>query len=124
MYFNDSTFLCYMNFLIKWFSDAIRLVKSGRQIVYKILLGPELHYQINLIRLINIVTRFLYQICLIDKMFRTQRRSKDPVKHLNGALSEYSYRRKSLNYLYKKLHLRSLNGVLNTPLEYLKLNAI
>ena len=76
------------------------------------------------ITLINIVTRFLYQICLIDKMFRTQRRTKDPVKHLNGALSEYSYRRKSLNYFYKKLHLRSLNGVLNTPLEYLKLNAI
>ena len=28
---------------------------------------PELHYQINLIPLINIVTRFLYQICLTDK---------------------------------------------------------
>ena len=28
---------------------------------------PELHYQINLIRLINIITRFLYQICLTDK---------------------------------------------------------
>ena len=28
---------------------------------------PELHYQINLIRLINIITRCLYQICLTDK---------------------------------------------------------
>ena len=28
---------------------------------------PELHYQINLIRLINIITRFLYQICLTEK---------------------------------------------------------
>ena len=27
----------------------------------------ELHYQINLIRLTNIVTCFLYQICLTDK---------------------------------------------------------
>ena len=28
---------------------------------------PELHYQINLIRLINIITRFMYRICLTDK---------------------------------------------------------
>ena len=28
---------------------------------------PGLHYQINLIRLINIITYFLYQICLTDK---------------------------------------------------------
>ena len=27
----------------------------------------ELHYQIYMIRLINIITRFLYQICLTDK---------------------------------------------------------
>ena len=27
----------------------------------------ELHYQINLIRLIKVISRFLYQICLIDK---------------------------------------------------------
>ena len=27
---------------------------------------PELHNHINLIRLINIITRFLYQICLTD----------------------------------------------------------
>ena len=37
---------------------------------------------------------------------------------------EYSYRRKAVNYFYKKLHLRSLTGVLNAPPEYLKLNAI
>ena len=31
------------------------------------ILKAELHYQINLIRLINITTRILYQICLTDK---------------------------------------------------------
>ena len=31
------------------------------------ILKAELHYHINLIRLINIITRFLYQICLKDK---------------------------------------------------------
>ena len=30
-------------------------------------LKAELHHQINLIRLINIMIRFLYQICLTDK---------------------------------------------------------
>ena len=39
---------------------------------------PELYYQINLIRLIKVIIRFLYQICLTDisdennYMFRTQ----------------------------------------------------
>ena len=28
---------------------------------------PDLHYQINLMRLINTITRFLYQICLTNK---------------------------------------------------------
>ena len=28
---------------------------------------PEFHYQINLIRLINIITRLMYRICLTDK---------------------------------------------------------
>ena len=37
LYFNDSNFLCYMKLFIKWFSQAIRLVKSGRQFVHKIL---------------------------------------------------------------------------------------
>ena len=31
------------------------------------ILKAELHYQTNPIRLINIITRFLYQICLTDK---------------------------------------------------------
>ena len=31
---------------------------------------------------------------------------------------------KPVNYFYKKLHLRSLTGVLNAPSEYRKLNAI
>ena len=31
---------------------------------------------------------------------------------------------KPVNYFYKKLHLRSLAGVLNAPPEYLELNAI
>ena len=31
------------------------------------IIKAELHYQINLIRLVNIITRFLYQICLTDK---------------------------------------------------------
>ena len=31
------------------------------------ILKAKLHYQINLIRLINIITPFLYQICLTDK---------------------------------------------------------
>ena len=31
------------------------------------ILKVELHYQTNLIGLINIITRFLYQICLTDK---------------------------------------------------------
>ena len=32
-----------------------------------IFLKAELHHQINLIPIINIITRFLYQICLTDK---------------------------------------------------------
>ena len=31
------------------------------------IIKPELHYQINLILSINMITRFLYQICLTDK---------------------------------------------------------
>ena len=31
------------------------------------IIKAELHDQINLIRLVNIITRFLYQICLTDK---------------------------------------------------------
>ena len=50
---------------------------------------PEFYYQINLTQLINIITRFLYQIFLTNKsdeifiyMFRTQMRIKNPIKHL------------------------------------------
>ena len=45
-------------------------------------------------------------------MFRTQKRIKNPVKHLGWS------------YFCKKLHLRSLTRVLNMPLEYLKFNVI
>ena len=41
--------------------------KIWSSICMQVILKVELHYQINLIRLINIVTRFLYQICLTDK---------------------------------------------------------
>ena len=61
------------------------------------ILKTELHYQINLIRLINIITRCLYQICLIEKsdgiiiyMFRTQTRIKEQIKHLRWSFCEYS----------------------------------
>ena len=37
LYFIDSNFLCYMNIFVIWFSHAIRLAKSGRQFLYKIL---------------------------------------------------------------------------------------
>ena len=41
--------------------------KIGSSIFMQGILKTELHYQINLIRLINIITRFLYQICPTDK---------------------------------------------------------
>ena len=54
---------------------------------------PELHYQINLIRLINIIILFLHQICQTDNsdennisMFRTQRRIKEPSQTFNTNL--------------------------------------
>ena len=43
-------------------------------------------------------------------MFKTQKRIKNPVKHLGWS------------YFCKKLHLRSLTRILNMPLEYLKFN--
>ena len=94
------------------------------------ILKAELHYQINLIRLIN--NSFLYQICLTEinlmeiiiYMFRTHRRIKKQVKRIRWSFCEYSYRRKPVNYFYRKLYLRSFTGVLNAPPEYLKLNVI
>ena len=41
--------------------------KIWSSICIQVVLKAELHYQINLIRLINIMIRFLYQICLTDK---------------------------------------------------------
>ena len=100
--------------------------KIWSSICWKDISKAELHHQINLIGLINIITRFLYQICLTDKsdgnnycMFRTQSRIKKQVKYLR-----WSYCSKTVNYFYKKLHHRSLIGVLNASPEYLKLNAI
>ena len=62
---------------------------------------------------------------IIIYMFKAGSRIKNPVKHQqDGAFCEYSYRRKVVSYFYKKLHLRSLTKVLNTLLEYLKLNVI
>ena len=37
MYLNDSSFYVILTFFIIWFLHVIRLVKSGRQYVYKIL---------------------------------------------------------------------------------------
>ena len=92
------------------------------------ILKTELHYQINLIRLINIITRFLYQICPTDKSdwnnylwHRGVLRNKSNI--YDGAFCEYSYRRKAVHYFCKKLHLRSLTGVPNSPLEYLKMQS-
>ena len=44
--------------------------KIWSSICIKDILKAELHYQINLIRLINTRTRFLYEICLTDKSGR------------------------------------------------------
>ena len=44
--------------------------KIWSSICIKDILKAELHYQINLIRLINTITRFLYEICLTDKSGR------------------------------------------------------
>ena len=57
-----------MKILIIWFSHAIRLLKSGRQFVFKILYVQDIVYytlsgssgRINL-------THFLYQICRTGK---------------------------------------------------------
>ena len=60
-------FLCYMNFYIVSFSSTYSAGAIWSSICIQDIVKPELHYQINLIRLINIITRFLYQVCLIDK---------------------------------------------------------
>ena len=110
LYFNYSNFLCYMKFYIIWFSHAIQLVfnlytrycKSGITLLMRLIWHV-------------FCIRFVWQINLIKKiiyMFRTQKRIKNPVKHLGWS------------YFCKKLHLRSLTRILNMPLEYLKFNVI
>ena len=77
-----------MKILIIWFSHAIRLLKSGRQFVFKILYVQDIVYYtlsgssgtINL-------TRFLYQICRTGKSdendyFYVQNIKNPPFKHL------------------------------------------
>ena len=49
--FNDSNFLCYMKFFIIRFSHAFDKILSS--ICEQDIVKPELHYQINLIRLIS-----------------------------------------------------------------------
>ena len=49
--FNDSNFLCYMKFFIIRFSHAFHKIWSS--ICVQDIVKPELHYQINLIRLIS-----------------------------------------------------------------------
>ena len=41
---NDSNFLCYMKIFIIWFLHVIRLVKSGRQFVLKIIYIQDFVY--------------------------------------------------------------------------------
>ena len=65
MYFNDSNFLLYEIFYMvctRYSADKIWL-----SICIQDIIKAELHYQINRIRLVNIITRFLYQICVTDK---------------------------------------------------------
>ena len=46
-------------------TEMLKIVWSS--IYIQDILKAELRYQFNLIRLINIITPFLYQICLTDK---------------------------------------------------------
>ena len=46
-------------------TEMLKIVWSS--IYIQDILKAELRYQFNLIRLINIITPFLYQICLADK---------------------------------------------------------
>ena len=92
LYFNDSNFLCYMKILTMWYSHVIRLVKSGRQFVFKILYIQDIVYSRYCIYTLSgslgtiNLTRFLYQICRTGKpdendYFYAQD-IKNPVKYL------------------------------------------
>ena len=87
MYFNDSSFLCYMKSLIKWFPCAIRLVKSGCQFVFKTLYIQDIVcYTLSGSSGTINLTRFLYQICRTSKSDENDyfyvQNIKNPVKHL------------------------------------------
>ena len=57
-----------MKILIIWFSHAIRLVKSGRQFVFKILyIQGIVYYTLSGSSGTINLTRFLYQICRTGK---------------------------------------------------------
>ena len=78
-------FYVIWNLFIIWFWHAIWLIKSGRQFVYKIL--ENRNYIIRLIWYDKLIlcVRFVWQINLMELnfyMFRTQRRIKNPAKHL------------------------------------------
>ena len=87
MYFNDSSFLCYMKSLIKWFPCAIRLVKSGCQFVFNTLYIQDIVcYTLSGSSGTINLTRFLYQICRTSKSDENDyfyvQNIKNPVKHL------------------------------------------
>ena len=76
-----------MKILIIWFSYAIRLLKSGRQFLFKILCIQDILYFIlsSSFGTINL-TRFLHQICWTGKSdengYFYGQNIKNPVKHL------------------------------------------
>ena len=98
---------CYKKIFIKWFWHATRLVRSGRQFVFKILyyIIRLIIYQI--IRFIWLVfcIKSVWQVNLIKMViykFRTQRPMKNPIKHLR-----WSFLQKYLRYIILDNWLRS-----------------
>ena len=76
-----------MQILIIWFSHVIRLVKSGRQFVLKILHVQDIvYYTLSGSSSTIKLTRFLYQICRTGKSDENDyfyvQNNKNPVKHL------------------------------------------
>ena len=72
-----------------------------------------LHYQINPIWLTWLVfwIRFVWQanpVKMIVYTFKTQRRIKNLVKHLSWTFFQKSYRLKTLNGFWRRLHLSQL----------------
>ena len=134
MYFNDSNVLCYMKILIIWFSHVIRLVKSGRQFVFKILhIQDIVYYTLSGSSSTIKWTRFLYQICQTGKSdendyFHVQN-IKNPVKHLwcrhifaNIAIAWKSltiFAKNSIlnNWLGSKYHASGISKLIYTNIE-------